>query len=595
MDQRGTEAQGEPRMDPLKSVINASKIYTKADGNSCGYCGSKEDTKRKIGFKTTKLNVEHYEKLLEKGFMRHGGATVDKPLNHLSCCHVFYPRVDITEFKISKQQKKHMKRFNQYMNGEREFTIEPSNIKFRSDKQITVASCMKNAFKKEIAKIYQQIKISLDRALDYGNRNFGTQLTVEEISKLKKDIKLDFSEEITKVDNLEDEDMPLNMNCNIKELLSKQNLNETFKEVIFPIFMNYLRNNIEFKKDFKIIDTEDEYFFMIEGSKCDMHLYQHNLDKLEDEEKYEYDSHGEKQHCVTGRETQIAIDAGKSRDYREFFKEFCPNPVPKEKRKHHYTASLHPAVFTEETCLLYKLFDKHIFDSEPSSASYERFLCSSCLFDPKDPKEKRTFKEPLKLDGDREFVDSGVYPEYLGSYHLHHRIDDVLFAVTVIDILPKTMTSRFCLYHPSYRFLSPGHFTAVREIEYMRMIREKFNKNLQYYSMMDFVTGCSKTEYKEHLHPIYLKCPSSLDWVLFTNEIKKKIENRDYETLDESSKPFEPPSTLTMTEWVSNKVIHTSERALPLSKVKRSVVDPLTEVFKEMGLEMSEMFDLEYK
>ena len=93
--------------------------------------------------------------------------------------------------------------------------------------------------------------------------------------------------------------------------------------------------------------------------------YQHNLDRLEDQSKYLPDQFGEKRYKVTGEESKLSVDAGNSRDYTEFFKEFCPNPVPKEERKHHYTVSLHPAIFTKESCEVYKLFDKDIFDKVP--------------------------------------------------------------------------------------------------------------------------------------------------------------------------------------------------------------------------------------
>jgi hypothetical protein len=62
---------------------------------------------------------------------------------------------------------------------------------------------------------------------------------------------------------------------------------------------------------------------------------------------------------------------------------------------------------------------------------YERFLCNSCLYDPRDPNKRKTYDDLLRIDGDKEFKDVGVFPEYCGTYHFHHRIDGHLFAVTV--------------------------------------------------------------------------------------------------------------------------------------------------------------------
>ena len=55
---------------------------------------------------------------------------------------------------------------------------------------------------------------------------------------------------------------------------------------------------------------------------------------------------------------------------------------------------------------------------------------------------------------------------------MYHRIDGKLVAVNVIDILNKVYVSGYCLHDPDYSFLSLGVVTAIKELEYMRLIKQ---------------------------------------------------------------------------------------------------------------------------
>jgi arginyl-tRNA--protein-N-Asp/Glu arginylyltransferase len=95
-------------------------------------------------------------------------------------------------------------------------------------------------------------------------------------------------------------------------------------------------------------------------------------------------------------------------------------------------------------------------------------LCRNPLFDPEDKFEsKKAVKSRGNLDDDRELKNEGVWPQYLGGYHMLHIIDGEIFAVGVIDLTPNVLSSVYLAYDPKYEFLSPGIFSAVREIEYI--------------------------------------------------------------------------------------------------------------------------------
>jgi len=84
---------------------------------------------------------------------------------------------------------------------------------------------------------------------------------------------------------------------------------------------------------------------------------------------------------------------------------------------------------------------------------------------------------------------------------LYHRIDGRLVCVNVIDMTENTFSSCFCYYDPAFSFLSLGHVSAIRELEYMKKIRNKYNPKLKYYMMGHYVANCPKIVYKKDLKP----------------------------------------------------------------------------------------------
>lgn len=70
----------------------------------------------------------------------------------------------------------------------------------------------------------------------------------------------------------------------------------------------------------------------------------------------------------------------------------------------------------------------------------------------------------------RVYKDEGVFAGF-GTFHMYHRIDGQLVAMSVIDILPHTLVSCYCIYDPDFSFLSLGVLAALRELEYMRFLK----------------------------------------------------------------------------------------------------------------------------
>lgn len=141
-------------------------------------------------------------------------------------------------------------------------------------------------------------------------------------------------------------------------------------------------------------------------------------------------------------------------------------------------------MFTEEFFELYKKYEKAVHSKDRDKGSLENFLCNSPIYDPDKDIDMITHPslyEKNSIDEKREFKDEGVYPESRGTYFMYHRIDGKLIAVGVIDILTTIFNSGYFIYDPEYSFLSMGVVGAIREFEYMRLIKQKFNPYLKWY------------------------------------------------------------------------------------------------------------------
>lgn len=146
-----------------------------------------------------------------------------------------------------------------------------------------------------------------------------------------------------------------------------------------------------------------------------------------------------------------------------------------------------------ESYLLYKKYQQTVHkDKCTSKAGYNRFLVETPLYDDELP------QSPGQLS--------------YGSYHQWYILDGKLLAVSVIDILPRCVSSKYMYYDPDYDFLSLGTYTALREIVLTRTLLET-QPALKYYYMGYYISTCEKMRYKGRFRPSELLCDRSLQWV----------------------------------------------------------------------------------
>lgn len=80
---------------------------------------------------------------------------------------------------------------------------------------------------------------------------------------------------------------------------------------------------------------------------------------------------------------------------------------------------------------------------------------------------------------------------------MYHRLDGKLVAVGVLDILTEFMNSAYFIYDPDYKFLNLGVIGAIRELEYMSLVRKTHNSNMfKWYQLGELNIRCPKVNYK---------------------------------------------------------------------------------------------------
>ena len=114
---------------------------------------------------------------------------------------------------------------------------------------------------------------------------------------------------------------------------------------------------------------------------------------------------------------------------------------------------------------------------------------------------------PLTLEPKEDGMPCGY-----GSYHQQYLLDGRIFAVGVLDILPKGVLCEYLYYDPAFRYITPGVFTALHEIA----LTQKFclaKPSMQYYYMGFYVQSCPKMNYKSRYGASYLLCPETYTYV----------------------------------------------------------------------------------
>eukprot|EP01027_Heterolobosea_sp_BB2_P000880 GEZU01001317.1.p1 GENE.GEZU01001317.1~~GEZU01001317.1.p1 ORF type:complete len:345 (-),score=38.41 GEZU01001317.1:15-938(-) len=154
-----------------------------------------------------------------------------------------------------------------------------------------------------------------------------------------------------------------------------------------------------------------------------------------------------------------------------------------QKRKLQIT--LMPSLFTEESYALYRKYQIAVHKENPdeiTEKSFKDFLVDTpllrCEADNNRDAQFQIGDEIPELKGLCDVTCKGF--QGYGSFHVHYRIDGRLFMVAVIDVLPSCLSSVYVYYDPEFLGLSPGIYSALSEILWVKCV-SKIKPKLHYY------------------------------------------------------------------------------------------------------------------
>ena len=500
----------------------------------CGYCKHqsvqiKSRLKNEIMMKIKSIPLDIYQNLIEKGWSK-SGTLIYKRNYEKSCCKIYQPRVNINNFKISKEQKKVMKKFRKYLSGEyeqnkfnklynnindnyikekeKEKPKEEDEIQNKIDAKLReyimstnflniLNKCLKN--EDDINLIYE--KLIYTKIRKNNNKKFNYDYSCDLIFIIKHVLislkkKNEINENSINTNNINDKEA-YDENYGCKNFINEiyNDINNFYKSDnnYEDISFNEKTGHINFKMKNKNIITQE-----IKKQKIKEHKKENKTNL-----------------------NQINIQKEKEKYNLEYFKEIVTEPEIYLPLKHIYTIELTDKIElerTEERYLLYQKYQLAVHKETTTVESYNNFIGVSPIIN-------RYINLPPDLNTKTRHPE--LYPKHYGMHNLIHRIDGKIIAVTVIDILPNYFESLYCYYDPDFSFLDLGVVTAIREIEYAKSVQELINKNLTYYTMGEMSLSVKKLQYKSNYSPMEIMDPYTGIYVPLTEDIKKLLSDNE--------------------------------------------------------------------
>ncbi|SPQ95070.1 unnamed protein product (mitochondrion) [Plasmodiophora brassicae] len=157
-----------------------------------------------------------------------------------------------------------------------------------------------------------------------------------------------------------------------------------------------------------------------------------------------------------------------------------------------YTTTVVGSRFREEAFLVYQRYQVAVHGdpiARVTREQYKNFLCDTPLV---------------------ETASSAPSIQY-GSFHVEYRFDGRLIGVSVVDILPRCVSSVYFFYDPDLAALSLGVYSALHEIS-MATEAHASLRDLKFYYLGYYIHTCPKMRYKAQFPPTQVLCPERYTW-----------------------------------------------------------------------------------
>ncbi|XP_014285261.1 arginyl-tRNA--protein transferase 1 isoform X1 [Halyomorpha halys] len=466
-------------MESKYSVVE----FLQDNTSSCGYCKSSHSS-HSTGMWAYTMTVEDYQDLIDRGWRR-SGQYCYKPIQKLTCCPLYTIRCESLNLKLSKSQKKNLKRVGKFLVEGNSSTKKQEGESDSDSASEFEPGC--EIFDKHISNVMDQ----------KSNKKIGGLMEVD--LSASGDSASKPKEVSAHVETIEDitEKAVKNVPCPSSAECSEKDSPNTPKpgvgrDVSKPQCKKAKLLRLE-KKQKKLLEKG----LPVASVSKKEQPSEKTLEDLISE--YSVES------AVNKLELKLVRSFPRSREFEEGFAE---------------ELSLYQK---------YQVTVHHDPISKVSEQQFTRFLVTSPL------------KPQQKIRGNPSQLPMGY-----GSFHQHYRLNGKLIAVGVIDILPKCVSSVYFFYDPDYSFLSLGTYGSLREMELVRSLNKQ-SPELCYYYMGYYIHSCPKMRYKSRYNPSKLLCPEVYTWHPIA-DCQSKLNNEKYARFNEDPNAICENSIITLNE-----------------------------------------------
>ncbi|XP_030851028.1 arginyl-tRNA--protein transferase 1 isoform X1 [Strongylocentrotus purpuratus] len=417
------------------------------EGYRCGYCGS-EDSNFSHGMWAHNLTCQDYNDLIDRGWRR-SGKYVYKPTMDKMCCPQYTIRCHAPSLKLTKSQKKVLKRATKFFTtGEK--PGGEGGVRQDGEDAPGGAHPMPH-----VPDHHPQMSVDDMANVQDGGTIQGSDSKTEEVKGQTEARVPSQHGEITGEGAGVTEDGQAAVSTEKQKKIPKPGLGpDPTKPPCKKSKLRKLEKHQERLKQKTYADSSDPKAGSSSASKVE-----NSAKSLE----------------------EFIVDAvpGQDLKHRLEIKLVRSNPMSAE-----FGRTLH------ESHQVYTKYQMSVHNDEEAKVNlrqYKRFLVDSPLVE--------------------QYSDDSPECGY-GSFHQHYVLDGKIIAVGVMDILPTCISSVYFYYDPEYRFLTLGTFSALRELAFTRLLNVTAPA-LEYYYMGFYVHSCRKMRYKGQFYPSSLLCPEA--------------------------------------------------------------------------------------
>lgn len=462
-------------IDPSSSIL---EYMGSQSGHKCGYCKSKS-TNFSHGMWAHRLTVGDYQDLIDRGWRR-SGKYCYKPMLDMTCCPMYTIKCDALNLKLSKTQRKVLKRMHRYLSH--------GDVKNEGGggKSFENESCRSSQGNQEYVKPKFDTKqdlssVSVSPVAINNTKGVCTGNTKDLASSSKNSDSCPVANQekvcSSKVTVVSDDNQANRGNPEVAVKVTGPNPSKPPCKKS-KVIRRELREAKLAKRRQEAL-SRGECLMEVANPKSSNNTPK-SLEELLNEPLPETPAHT--------LEVKLVRSQPSSEDFVRTFK--SARQVYQK-----YQINIHGDNI--EKC------------SEPQ---FKRFLCNSPL--------EQWHPQCGPTDG-------------YGSFHHQYWLDGQLIAVGVLDILPDCISSVYLYYDPQYSFLSLGTYASLRELALTRELHRSA-ETLRWYYMGFYIHSCPKMRYKGNYTPSYLLCPETYVWVPIEKS-SPKLEVSKYTRFNEDS------------------------------------------------------------